>query len=62
MEKIDSREKYLKKYFTQEGVTALEKRLKELIRLWRTQKNFPQSFTMLGFPLLKIYSKKLNKK
>lgn len=58
MEKINSREKYLNKYFTKIGQKALTMRLTELIKIWRKEKFFPHSFTMLGFPMLKVYSKK----
>lgn len=53
----NDREKYLKRYFTEEGIKSLERRLKELAKLYVEIKTYPFKAMLLGFPSLIIRSK-----
>ena len=53
----DDREKYLENYFTEEGIKALEGRLKSLTELYIKNTVYPFKANMVGFPLLKIFTK-----
>ncbi len=51
-------QKYLEKYYTQDGIKALENRLKGLIALYMENKEYPFVAKMFGFLPLKIHSRK----
>ena len=45
------------KYYTKEGIEALNIRLSELVKLYINNINYPAIFRIYGFPMLKIHSK-----
>ena len=47
----------INKYYTIEGIKALNNRLNALIELYAKQIKYPAVFRMFGFPMLKIHSK-----
>jgi hypothetical protein len=53
----NDRQKYLDRYFTEEGVKALENRLEHLARLYIEEQKYPFTAQMLGFVHLKIQSR-----
>lgn len=50
------RKKYLEKYFTKEGVIAMENRLKNLIELYLKKPKYPFKSKMYGYLDLEIIS------
>lgn len=54
---IEDREKYLAKYYTADGRSALENRLKALIAEYMKNPAYPVVIRMFGFPALKIRTK-----
>jgi len=53
----EDREKYLNKYFTEEGIRALEARLESLGKLYTEDREYPFIAKMLGFVTLTIKSR-----
>lgn len=53
----DERIKYLEKYFTKDGIKALEGRLMSLAELYIKETKYPFKATIFGFPALKVHSK-----
>jgi len=51
------RMKFLRKYYTEDGIKSLENRLKNLAKLYTKNIEYPKVFRMYGFPDLKIHSK-----
>lgn len=51
---VDQRKIYQDKYFTPEGIKALETRLQRIKELYEAGVNYPAKFKMLGFPALFI--------
>lgn len=47
----------LNRYYTEEGVIALNRRLEIITKLYLEGINYPFTSRMYGFPLLKIHSK-----
>ena len=53
----ENKEKYLTKYFTEEGSIALHKRLESLASLFVKENKYPIQIRMYGFIECKILSK-----
>ena len=50
-------DRYLEKYYTTDGVTALENRLKSLTFLYLKEIEYPFEAQILGFPKMHIHSR-----
>jgi len=56
-ENENNRQLFLEKYYTEDGIKALENRLKNLSEVYTKEIKYPFEVRMFGFPMLKIHSK-----
>ena len=54
----EKRQNYLKEYFTEYGIKALENRLQNIVELYVKKPNYPFVAQMLGFSPIKVHSLK----